>query len=273
MTLLFKLAALLLVAASCIKLLVLYYEHNMVFFPIKQIMRTPRDESIAYSTQIFLTPDGYELSGWWIPHPLSKGTILFFHGNAGNISDRVDNLALLYRNGLSVFIFDYRGYGQSEGSPSETGVYLDGDAAFEHITTRLNIPAGQITFFGRSLGAAVAAHTARGRPIRGLILENAFPSAYAMGEIILPWVPMLKPFMNVRLETANHAGRRICPLLQIHGTDDEVVPFAVGQELFASQKDPKAFLTVEGGIHGDCFLRGGQPYFDRIVKFASEGLL
>lgn len=269
LTFLFKTLLLAAFAATALKLYIIYYEHRLVFFPVRQINQTPRDIGLSYEWRRFLTYDGYQLTGWWIEHPKPIATILFFHGNAGNMGDRIQFLTYLHEAGFSVFIFDYRGYGESEGKPAEDGILMDGDAAYEELTTQIGIPPDQIVFFGRSLGGVIAAYTARGRPIRGLILEGTFPSAYDMAEILFAPIRVPRPLISVRLDTLSYLTLRRCPLLVIHGTHDEVIPFRMGQKLYNLAAQPKSFYVVDRGGHNDCYIVGTKAYFEQIRSFAS----
>lgn len=268
-TFLLKLAGLLAVMAGLLKLYIVYYEHRLLFFPIRQVNQTPPDVGLAYEWRRFLTYDGHLITGWWIKRENAVATILFFHGNAGNIGDRIQFLAYLAEAGFSVFIFDYRGYGESEGKPTEEGILMDGDAAYEELTTRIGVPPEEIVFFGRSLGGVVAAHTARGRPIRGLIVEGTFPSADDMAESLFAPLPVPRPFIGVRLTTMVFLKHRRCPLLVIHGTHDEVIPFRMGQKLYQLAEAPKSFYAVDGGGHNDCYMVGTKGYLERIREFSA----
>lgn len=269
LTFLIKILIVALVGAAFLKLYIVYYERRLLFFPVKQVNQTPIDVGLSYEWRRFLTYDGHQLTGWWIPNPRAEATILFFHGNAGNIGDRIQFLAFLFEAGFSVFVFDYRGYGDSEGRPTEDGILMDGDAAYEELTVGLGVPPEKIVFFGRSLGGVVAAHAARGRPIRGLILEGTFPSAGDMAELIFAPLRVPTPFITVKLDTLSYLKLRRCPLLIIHGTHDEVVPFRMGQKLHELADPPKAFYIVDHGGHNDCYMVGVKGYLEQIRSFAA----
>ena len=271
LTVLAKVLGLAAVFATFMKLYIIYYERRLLFFPVRQVNQTPHDANLSYEWRRFLTYDGHQLTGWWIPNPNAAATILFFHGNAGNIGDRIQFLSFLFESGFSVFVFDYRGYGDSEGRPTEEGILMDSDAAYEELTVGLGVPPEQIVFFGRSLGGVVAAHAARGRPIRGLILEGTFSSAHDMAEIIFAPIRVPTPFISVRLDTLEYLRLRKCPLLVIHGTHDEVVPFRMGQKLFQLADAPKTFYVVDRGGHNDCYMAGTKGYLEQIRSFASAG--
>lgn len=259
------------VMAAAVKVYIMYYERRLIYFPVKVVNQTPADIGLSYEWRRFLTYDGHQLTGWWIPHPEPVASLLFFHGNAGNIGDRIHNLLLFNRAGFSVFIFDYRGYGESEGKPDEEGLKMDADAAYEELTAQIGVPPEQIIFFGRSLGGVMAAHAARGRPIRGLILEGCFSSAGDMAEVIFYPLRIPRAFVGAKLETSSYLNLRKCPLLVIHGTHDEVIPFRLGQKLFDGAAEPKSFHVVERGGHNDCYMVGGDTYFARLTSFARTG--
>jgi len=271
LTFLFKVLLLLAAMAAMAKLYIVYYERRLVFFPVRQVNQTPRELGLDFEWRRFLSYDGHLLSGWWIPHPKPLATVLFFHGNAGNIGDRIQFLQYLHEAGFSVFVFDYRGYGESEGRPTEEGILMDGDAAYEELTHQIGVKPEDIVFFGRSLGGVIAAHAARGRPIRRLILEGTFPSAGVMAEQM--FAPMRVPgfLISVRLDTVSHLKLRRCPLLVIHGTHDEVIPFHMGQKLFELADPPKSFFAVDRGGHNDCYMVGTKSYFEQLQSFASAG--
>lgn len=265
-----KCLTLLFVLIFVIKLYIIYYERRLLFFPVRQVNQTPADIGLAYEWRRFLSYDGHQLTGWWIRRDNPIATVLFFHGNAGNIGDRIQFLNYLYEAGFSVFVFDYRGYGESEGRPSEQGLLIDGDAAYEELTTQIGIPPEQIIFFGRSLGGVIAAHTARGRPIRGLIVEGTFPSANDMAEVIFAPIKIPRSLIGVNLDSLSCLKRRKCPVLIIHGTHDEVVPFRMGQKLYEMTDPPKSFYVVDRGGHNDCYMVGTKDYFEKIRAFAVD---
>jgi hypothetical protein len=159
---------------------------GMIFYPTVTLAATPRDWGLDYQDLVLSTEDGVRLHGWYIPAEGSQRVLLFFHGNAGNISHRGESIAIFHRLGLSVLIIDYRGYGRSEGTPSEDGLYRDARAAWRWITEEQGLPAEQIVLFGRSLGGAVAANLAAEVQPGGLILESSFSSARDAARVIFP---------------------------------------------------------------------------------------
>ncbi len=168
---------------------------SMTFFPISEISETPKDWGFKYEDVSLLTEDNIQLHGWFIPHEGATRTLLFFHGNAGNISHRGDSVKIFNRLGLNVFIIDYRGYGKSQGKPDEQGMYLDADSAWRYLTNSKNIEPENIILFGRSLGGAIATKLASDVPAGLLILESTFSSATDIAKSIFP---LLSYFVYVR---------------------------------------------------------------------------
>ncbi len=243
-------------------------ENVMVFFPEAALDLTPRTLRLHAEDVLVDTPDGERLFGWYFPsRDPAQPVLLFFHGNAGNISHRLDNVRLLLREGLGVVLVDYRGYGRSTGRPSEKGVYLDGLAVHDHAVKALGIPADRLVAFGRSLGAAVAMEVALNRPLRCLILESAFTNtrdmARGMGIFAL-----LSPLLPANYNNLHKIVRVTLPTLIVHGRRDEIVPFSMGERLFLKAGQPKAFLPVDGAGHNDTYDVGGPAYFQAIAMFS-----
>jgi fermentation-respiration switch protein FrsA (DUF1100 family) len=220
----------------------------------------------------FATDDGVRLNGWFVPYPKAEATLIWFHGNAGNISHRVENIKLLHdKVGINVFIFDYRGYGRSEGKVSEEGTYKDGAAAVKYLLSRKDIAPKKIIFFGRSLGAAVAAELATQHECLALILETPFASVAQMARVAFPMLPIAS-LLRTRYDTVEKVRRIKSPLLVIHGDQDEVVPYSQGKEVFAAAPEPKDFYTIRGARHNDTYLVGGDPYFAALKDFIARAI-
>jgi len=251
---------------------VLYvFQPYFVYFPIARLDASPDQVGLAYEPVSLSTEDGLKLHGWYIPHPEARGTLLYFHGNGGNISHRVLFLRDLHRLRLNVFIFDYRGYGQSEGGrPSEEGTYRDAKAAWRYLTEKRGIPPGRIVFFGESLGAAVAAPLAIHHQPGGFILLSAFTSVQDMARRYYPlWsLPFLLRFHYPTLE---RVARVRCPLLIAHSPEDEIVPFEHGQRLFTAAQAPKTFFEMRGD-HNSGIMMSGQAFDAALDRFFSEVL-
>jgi fermentation-respiration switch protein FrsA (DUF1100 family) len=236
-------------------------EHRFIFHPDKSIYQTPGEAGLIFDDVYFLTTDGVRLNGWYIPYPGAHKTLLWFHGNAGNISHRVRNIRLLHDNlGINMLIFDYRGYGRSAGKISESGTYLDGIAAVEFLGRRYHVPPRKLVIFGRSLGAAVAAETATRFEVLALILESPFVSVPEMAGAVFPLLPV-GPLLTTQYNTLEKVKRVKSPLLILHGDRDEVVPFSQGRKVFEAAAEPKRFYTIAGAGHNDTYLVGGNAYF------------
>lgn len=217
----------------------------------------------------FHAADGTRLFGWYVESSVTPTVLLWCHGNAGNIINRLDNLRELYRLGLSVFLFDYRGYGRSQGRPSEEGLYQDALGAYDYVAQTRRIRPERIALFGRSLGAAVAGEVASQRPAAGLILESAFPSVEALARFHYFGLPA-HWLLGARFNLVERLKNISVPILVIHGDRDEIVPIQLGRQVFDAAKAPKSFYLVPGADHNDLYHVGGKPYFQRIKRFIDE---
>ena len=245
-------------------------ENFFVFFPEKTLILTPEALHLDYEEVHFSTEDGMRLHGWFFPLKGGSPLILFCHGNAGNISHRLDNVHLLLDHGLQVFIFDYRGYGRSTGNPSETGLYTDGLAAYEYLVEKMGVPPDQIILFGRSLGASVAIEIALKKKVGSLIMETAFTSTRDMAKTMGPFA-LISYFLPPHYNTLEKIPRVDAPKLIIHGERDDIVPFSMGQRLFEAAKIPKYFYPLKTAGHNDTYMKGGEEYFRIITTFAKNG--
>ncbi len=251
------------------------FEQHQMYAPQRELEMTPDEAGMAYEDVWLAAGDGLRLHGWWIPSSRDRGTILFCHGNAGNISHRLESIAVFHSLGLNVLIFDYRGFGRSEGSPNEEGTYLDAEAAYLHLRREREIPAERIVLFGRSLGGAVAIELAQRLcekasypKAAGLICEATFTSAEAMGRLLFPSLPVGLIIRN-KYDSISKVPSLELPVLFIHSPDDELVPFEHGRALFAEAPEPKEFLRIAGG-HGDGFLVTGPAYREGIAAFLEK---
>jgi fermentation-respiration switch protein FrsA (DUF1100 family) len=236
-------------------------ERRFIFHPEQEILQTPADVGLEFNDVYFSTEDGIRLNGWHIPHPAAALTLLWFHGNAGNISHRVENIRLLHdRLGINIFIFDYRGYGRSEGSISETGTYLDGRAAVRYLRERYRVQPAELIMFGRSMGAAVAADTATDHDHLLLTLESPFVSVPEMARALLPRVGIAR-LLSIQYNVVEKLRRVNTPVFVLHGDQDEVVPLAQGKRVFDAASEPKRFYAIRGARHNDTYLAGGTDYF------------
>ena len=233
--------------------------------PSRAHMATPQAIGLDYEPVRIETGDGVTLDAWFIPAANPRGTLLFFHGNAGNISHRLQSIAIFHELGLSVLIVDYRGYGASTGEPSEDGTYADALAAWRYLTETRGVPANRIILFGRSLGSAVAANLASRTTPTALILESAFTSAPDLAADHY-WFFPARWLTRFRYDTRTALASIGCPLLLVHSRHDEIVPFAHGRALLDAAREPKQFLELRGG-HNDGFVVSGRAYRDGLDAF------
>lgn len=236
-------------------------ENHFLYFPDPHLHLTPARAGLEFEEVTFPAADGTLLHGWFVPGAPNRPTVLFFHGNAGNISHRVENLVQLHRQGYSTLIFDYRGYGRSRGEPSEPGLYADGRGALDWLKSRGTGPDTTI-YFGRSLGAAVALQLALEEPPAAVILESAFTSLAAMGREHYPILyTLLGWLVPARYDNAAKIGQLDAPLLLIHGSADTIVPVRMGRRLFELAPEPKRLYLIENADHNDAYFLGDGDYW------------
>jgi len=230
---------------------------RMIFLP------PPSTYGREQATVTLTTADGVQISGLHLMHPSAEYTILFSHGNAEDLGLIVPWLTRLREWGFSVFAYDYRGYGTSQGRPSERGAYEDIDAAYAYLTGTAGMAPERIIAYGRSVGSGPSVDLASRRPVAGLILESAFTTAFR----VLTRVPLL-PFDEFR--NIDKIGRISCPVLVMHGTDDDIVPIAHGRRLFEAAPEPKRSLWVTGAGHNDFIRVAGERQARAVVDFAAS---
>jgi len=245
-------------------LLVRYLEGTSIFYPSRNITSIPSDIGLPYEDIFVTTQDGYKIHGWYIKSPEAKATVLFFHGNAGNLSNRLEKILMFHQIPLNVFIIDYRGYGKSEGRPSEAGMYKDAEAAFDYLITREDVDSKKIIAYGASLGGVVAIDLAGKRNVACLITDSSFTKAADMGKIIYPFIPTI--LLKSKMDSESKVRRIDVPKLFIHAIQDEIVPLKLGQRLFDAAIEPKKFLKVEGN-HNSLFFDSRAEIFDGIKEF------
>jgi uncharacterized protein len=263
-------SALLLLALAYVALVAFAWlrQESMLFLPgipSRQLAATPAHIGLEYEALRIGTADGEELDAWFVPARQERGVLLFFHGNAGNISHRLDSLQIFNRLGLSVLIFDYRGYGRSTGRPSEAGTHEDARAAWRHLVEERGVPAGRIVLFGRSLGGAIAARLATEHRPRALILESTFRSVPALAAEIYWFLPV-RWLARIQYPVEEWIRTVDAPLLVIHSREDEIIPFGHGKALYAAAAGPKQLLELRGG-HNTGFLVSGSRYIEGIAAF------
>lgn len=243
---------------------------HLPHIPGRALIGSPADIRIPYEVVEVTTEDGVRLHGWWVPAEQPRGTLLFFHGNAGNISHRLETISIFHSLGLNIFIFDYRGYGQSTGRPTEKGLYRDGEAAYRYLVEERGIAPGEIVFFGRSLGGAVAARTATVYPARGLILESTFTSVPDLGAELYRFLPV-RLLARLRYDTRAHLAQTDIPVLIIHSEEDEIIPYHHAEAL-AATAGPRGRLVTIQGDHNTGFLQAGRSYRQALDAFLDEVL-
>ncbi len=259
-----------LVIAACYVLLVAVVylmQSRMLYLPDmagRDLVMTPADVDMDYEDASIETADGVRLHGWFVPGG-SPRTLLFFHGNAGNISHRLDSIRQFHELGLSVFILDYRGYGQSGGRPSEAGLYRDADAAWRYLTETRGLTASDIVLFGRSLGGSVATRLAVDVRPSGLIVESSFTSVPDVAQELYPWLPA-RWLSRLRHATRDFIQDVECPVLIIHSRDDEIIPFHHGEAIFAAAPEPRTLLELHGS-HNEAFLEDEPVYVEGLRAF------
>jgi len=248
-------------------LLLFFVQARMIYFPEARIVATPAERGLAYEEVDFKTEDGVILNGWFVGGG-SDRALLFCHGNAGNISHRLESLEIFQQLGLNTFIFDYRGYGKSTGRTTEQGTYRDAEAAWNYLTSEKGFPADKIIVFGRSLGGPIAAHLAAAKHPAALILESTFTSLPDLGARLYPLFPV-RLLSRFQYNTAASVREIKCPLLVVHSPGDDVVPYDLGVELFRLANAPKEFLAIRGD-HNSGFLLTGQAYVTGLRFFLDK---
>jgi fermentation-respiration switch protein FrsA (DUF1100 family) len=236
----------------------------------RKISATPDAINLAYEEVRLLTTDNVQLHGWYVPHPEPRATVLFFHGNAGNISHRLHSILIFHQLRLSVFIIDYRGYGQSEGKPTEQGTRLDANAAWQYLVQQRKLLPEQVILFGRSLGAAVAAELATRHPPAALIVESAFTSVPDIAADLYPWLPV-RWISRFSYDTRAYLQQLGCPVLVVHSEEDDIIPFRHGEALYQAAAGDKDLLTLRGG-HNEGFWLSRENYMRGLEQFITQGL-
>lgn len=243
------------------------FQTKYVYFPFREIVLTPRDAGLAFEEVRLTTSDDIIIHGWFVPHDQPRATLLFLHGNGGNISHRIEKLIMYHRLGLAVLIIDYRGYGRSQGSPGETGTYRDAEAAWRYLTETRKLPADRIILYGESLGAAIATKLATQHRAGALVLDSAFTSIMDMGRHYYPWLPV-RWLTRIKYPTLDLIRNNHAPVLVVHSPEDDIVPYVQGKKLFAAANEPKFFLEIAGD-HNNGFMESNHRYLDGIDQFLS----
>lgn len=247
-----------------------YVRRTGMFFPTRYPLGNwdAHAYAVAPEDQTFTTADGVKLHGWLFrANGRASPLIVWFHGNGGNITDRAPVAAELARRGIAVLVFDWRGYGKSEGSPSEGKLRNDAMAAYEFATT-LAKPQ-DIVLYGESLGGPYAAYVAKERKACCVVIENSFPSLAALGNALYRPLP-LGWFAPLALRTTAWLNEARLPVLVLHGKRDEVIPFALGKQLYDGLTVPKEMFVCETGGHCEIPFVEGPRYYDTVVRFVTD---
>jgi fermentation-respiration switch protein FrsA (DUF1100 family) len=246
--------------------LALYFMQPVFLYdPVQEVPYTPDELGLDFERVIFKSSDGLMLSGWYVPAGNSELTVLFCHGNGGNMVHSLDTINILYNLGVNCFIFDYRGYGNSEGKPSEEGTYLDAGAAYKWLTEEKKISPDNIIAFGRSLGGSIAAQLAGKVKVGAVIIESAFTSYVDIGRTFSPYMPV-RWFARFSYRTIDYVKKIHCPVMIIHSRTDETIPFEFGLELYEAANEPKEFVEIFGS-HNDGFLVSSETYKSAWTKW------
>ncbi len=261
----------LLVAPLLVCFMFRWFEHRQVYQPSRPLEASGADLGVPWQDVTFQAEDGTELNGWFFssstePHAPEYAAV-FCHGNGGNISHRLDACRALLGVGMSVFVFDYRGYGRSQGRPGEEGTYLDGVAAYEWLRKK-GFPAKRILAVGESLGGAVATELALRRPTAGLVLVSAFTSVPALGAELFPILPV-QWLCSIRYDNLSKLPRLEVPLLIMHSRADTLISYRHGQALFAAAREPKLFWELRGD-HNDALFVGFREYQEGLQRFVKS---
>ena len=264
----------LLAGLYCLLVLCMYlFQDRLLYFPNqpgREYVKVPTDVGLEYEEVRINTPDSVVLDGWFVPTDKERGVVLFFHGNAGNISHRLDSIRIFNALGLDVLIIDYRGYGQSTGTPSEPGTYLDSKAAWRYLVEERGFPPQNIILFGRSLGGAVAVHLASEQNPAALIVESTFTSVPDLAAELYPWLPV-RTMSRFQYNSLKKIRSVTCPVLVVHSPQDEIIPIKHGRRIFSEAQAPKDFLEINGS-HNNGFLVSGTSYTAGLDHFLSTHL-
>jgi uncharacterized protein len=244
-----------------------YIERKSIFFPMRQITSHPSNIGLSYKEVYFNTSDNKKIHAWFIPAESPGLTVLFSHGNAGNIGHRLDKISMLHDMGINVFIYDYRGYGNSTGIPSEKGFYKDINAAYDYLVNKMGVPYNDIILYGESIGGSVSIELAYHKPVRAIITEATFTSVKDMAQMAFPFIPYF--VFSSRFDSISKIGDIDCDKLIIHSADDEIVPFSQGRRLFDAAGRPKTFLKLRGG-HNTAFWDSMKKYQEGIRLFVES---
>ena len=265
-----KLLLALVIGYAAVVAFVYFNQHRKLYLPdvpARELAGTPADVGLRFDDVTLESDDGVTLHGWFVPGSGPR-VLLFLHGNAGNVSHRLQSIRVFNELGLSVLIVDYRGYGRSSGTPSEAGTYADAESAWNHLVRTQGRPPGEIIVFGRSLGGAVAAWLAARTQPAALIVESSFTSVPDLGRELYPWLPV-RWLSRFRYPTVEYVRDVQAPVLVVHSRDDEIAPFRHGERIFAAAAGPRMLLELEG-THNDAYVRSERDYVAGLRAFLAS---
>ena len=248
--------------------LLFLFQGRLLYHPDDEIAYTPARLRLDYDEVALTTEDGVRLAAWYVPAEAPRGTVLFCHGNAGNMSHRLSTIEVWNGLGWNLLLFDYRGYGRSEGSPDEEGTYRDAEAAWQYLTAERGVAGTDLLVHGRSLGGAVAAWVAVQHPPKAVILESTFTSVPDAAARLWPGLPV-RWLARYEYGTLDRVSRLACPVLIIHSRGDDLLPYAHGRALFEAASPPKQFLEIHGP-HGSGFVQSGAQYTGGLEDFLAR---
>lgn len=257
------------VALGAVAVLARVFENRFIYFP-------PRYPEGWVSPTVYALPvedvwltadDGVRINAWFLPNPASTKVLLWFHGNAENIGMGLEQMKALSRLGTNIFEIDYRGYGKSEGSPNEAGLYRDGEAAYRYLVETRHFEPHNILIYGHSLGGGVATEIAFRHQCGGLIVESSFTSIRDMARHVMK-IPFIEYVTKSRFDSIGKIAQVHAPVMIIHGREDKLIPFSMGERLYAAARQPKTFLATQSG-HDDPYILGGKEYWDHWKTFIS----
>lgn len=265
------LTVIILVTLAVLILLVRLFEGNFIYFPTKYPTgRWDAGSCGLEAEDVYLsTGDGVRIHGWFVPAEGAAHTVLLFHGNGGNLTDRIEKLALLHSLNVSVLAIDYRGYGRSEGRPGERGLYADADAAYGYLCREQGVEPESIVLYGESLGGAVAVDLASRKPVGAVILESTFTSAKDMARKAMPFLPP-ELYLRSKLDSAGKIAGIGAPLLIMHGARDTTVPIEHARRLFEKASQPKTLVEIPGVGHNDMFVVAEERYIRSLSEFLGK---
>ncbi|MBN1818940.1 MAG: alpha/beta hydrolase [Sedimentisphaerales bacterium] len=265
MSMVISLSLAVLVVYSLFGWTIYFSQSSLLYKPLKEMPYTPADIGLIYEKVALRAGDGLKLAAWYIPAAHARYTILFCHGNGGNLSYYLDTISLFHEMGLNVLVFDYRGYGVSQGQPAEEGTYLDARAAWDWLVRKKNVAPEHIIIHGRSLGAPIAAFLAAQVTPKALIVESAFTSYEDIAKVFYPYLPV-HWFAKFKYNTLQSIRRVQCPVLFIHSRHDELIPFRFALQLYDAAEEPKELLEIEGNHNGG-FLYSGRVYREGLLDW------